>query len=142
MVDFSKKTSLYKPTSNINLKRLAGAAIASTGAALIVDDDDSDTPAKIYTESLPTINLWQFIKMYTIFHIPIVDFIITFIIIYCINALCFKYNIRYMLVAAIPITIILNLFINKKVTFSWTICILLVFSIGLLIYWKANDKGL
>ena len=75
------------------------------------------------------ISLWQFSKMYTIMKIPIIDFLLTYLFIYVINALYFKYDYKVILIVTIPITIILNILLNKNIEITNILMFIIITSI-------------
>lgn len=111
---------LTKPTSNINISLLTEFI------------DNTDTNIKSQNKNVT--NLWQFSKIYTVGNIPIIDFLIVYIFLYLINSIYQKYNYKLVLIATIPFTIILNIFINKNIKISWIILLVLMISIYFLFY--------
>ena len=134
---------MLKPTSKINFKPLVGATIAAAGAAAVIDDDSDhklDTQQidynKLDASLAPAdreLNLWQFSRLYTIGEVPVIDFLIVYIILYLLNFMCSHYNYKFVLLATIPITIILNIFVNNKMKCTGVTMIILVISIYLLL---------
>lgn len=75
------------------------------------------------------INLWKFIRLYTISGIPLIDIIIVYVILYIINSLYCGYNYKFVLILTVPITILFNMLTNKKFKLSIFILIVLIISI-------------
>lgn len=80
------------------------------------------------------INLLQLSRLYTIGQIPIMDFIVLYLILYVLNFLCFQCNYKLILVSTIPLVIIFNLLINKDMKMTWTLFIILIVTISYLFY--------
>lgn len=95
-------------------------------------------PLKTYYEDnekpIPRYSLLDFIRLYKIGGIPIIDFFIVYIILYMINKIHFNYDFKLVLVATIPVTIVFNLVINKKIKITLIIIIILLLSMLYLIY--------
>lgn len=57
------------------------------------------------TASKATINVWQFLQMYKIGGVPIVNFVVAYAIVYLANKLFFSYNYRVLLLVTIAIVL-------------------------------------
>lgn len=75
------------------------------------------------------ISLLDFSRLYKIGKIPVIDFIIIYILLYSINSIYFKYDYKIILIVTIPITIIFNLFTNPQLKLSTIMLIILILSI-------------
>lgn len=135
---------LSKPVSTSKMNSITNAALLSTAAgAVVLSDLDNNTYVKEENNNTNNnekkddieseINLWEFSRLYTIADIPIIDFIIIYIIIYLLNKICMNLNYKFILVLAIPITIIFELFTNKNTNVSNILLIIFVISIILLL---------
>jgi len=131
---------ITKPTSNVNLIPLTSIALAGAGAEVIMNDDNNahKNTKVIFNQGQETISLWQFIRMYTIAGIPIIDFIIFYVIIYIINAIYLHYDYKLVLIITVPITILFNILTNKKLKISWFIVVAMVISIYYLVKIKLD----
>ncbi|XWV25218.1 putative ORFan [Tupanvirus deep ocean] len=127
-------SKIIKPTSNIKLAPLTSAALAGAGANVIIDDDkynllQKNPQATTVSENEQIINLWQFIRLYTVATIPIVDFIIVYTVIYTINSLYLHYNHKFVLISTVPFTILVSILMNKNMKISSFIIIVMIISI-------------
>jgi len=75
------------------------------------------------------ISLLDFSRLYKIGKIPVIDFIIVYILLYSINSIYFRYDYKIVLIITIPITIIFNLFTNPQLKLSTIMLIILILSI-------------
>jgi hypothetical protein len=131
-------SKITKPTA-ISLAALTALVATETGAGVVTFDNKTDINQnnKPYhyisqeTQNVPdkaTMNLFQFSRLYTIGKIPIIDFIIIYIFMYLLNSICGMYNYKLILVAAVPITIIINIITNKNVKINAVLLIILIIS--------------
>lgn len=110
---------MLKPTSNAKLIPLTTIALAGAGAEIINEDNNDQINYKMMIpKNMETINAWQFLKLYTVSGIPIVDFFFIYVILYVINSIYLHYNYKLVLLLTIPITIIYNIITNKKLEIS------------------------
>ena len=143
---------IAKPTG-IKMTPITSAILAGAGASVILDKVNNDNKIAdnaviTRSSSAPTtastgqevINLWQFIRLYTIAGIPIIDFFITYILIYVFNSYYLHYDEKIILISTIPITIIYNLLTNKNVKMSWFLLAVIIISVFLLFMVKPNKK--
>jgi hypothetical protein len=124
---------ISKPISNTNLTPVTSAILAGAGANVILENEKYRThhPHNIImiTENQKTINLWEFIRLYTIGNIPIIDFLIIYIAIYLINSLYLNYDKKIVLISTIPITILYNIITNKNMKVTTFLVLVLIISI-------------
>lgn len=105
---------LSMPTSNINPSTLA--KIIDMNEDTITDTNKKDD--NLHKNTPMVINLWDFTRMYQINHIPIVDFIYVYLILYTSNILWLHYDYKNILIGTIPIVILLNLLFNEHIRIS------------------------
>jgi hypothetical protein len=124
---------ISRPTNDFSSysAAIAGSAALALGDSLAISEKKTFSPAQI--KNAQTINGFQYCRLYTVAGIPIIDFIITYIILYVVNSLWFRLHQGTVLVAAIPLTIILNLLINPKIQFNNFLMILMLISIFLIL---------
>lgn len=79
----------------------------------------------------PSLNLWQFIKLYKVDSIPVVYFIMVYVAIYLINKYFLKYDYKHVLAASVIFTLLFAIIAIPNVHLSAIILILLL----LLIYY-------
>jgi hypothetical protein len=91
-------------------------------------------------EGKSNLNFWQVARLYTIGRIPIIDFIIVYIILYIINSIKLHYNYKFILIAVIPIVILINIFINKNLKPSFILILIVAISLYFLVTTNPNDK--
>lgn len=84
-------------------------------------------------QTTPNINLLEFSRMYEICEIPIINFVIVYIILYFLNCLYFDYDFKIILIATIPITLIFSIVSSPKLKLSLSMIIISVISIILVI---------
>ncbi len=133
---------ITKPTSNVSLLPLTSIALASAGAEVITEDDNNqiNNPKVIIPQNQEIISLWQFLKLYTIGDIPIIDFCIVYVILYVINSLYLHYDYKIILVLTVPITIIYNILTNKRLKISIFMVVAIIVSMYFLFTMKFNHK--
>lgn len=85
-------------------------------------------------------NLFDFSRMYKIGQIPIMDFIVVYILLCILNALYFDYNYKFMLVATIPLTILTNVIFMKNIKLTGLLMTIFVVSILYLFYINRTTK--
>ena len=152
---YSIVNKIAKP-AGIKMTPITAAILTGAGASVILDQVNDDNKIPIGTannaiitraQSAPTtttstnqeaINLWQFIRLYTVAGIPIIDFFITYILIYVFNCFYFHYDAKIIVLLAIPVTIIYNLLTNKNVKISWFLIAIMIISVFLLFVVKPN----
>lgn len=148
MIHHDTTNGIIRKLSNQTNTAAALTTIATLGAgtSLLLSDDKNDTHQNAQTssddqnkthrdtqissisENDKEINLWQYCRFFTIMNIPVIDFIAVYILLYIINTLCPRYNYKLILVATIPITILLNIIINKKVKITGILLVILLIS--------------
>ena len=78
----------------------------------VSDPNKSDPDPEIK----PKLNLWEFSRMYQVYNIPVTDFIIVYLILYCVFHIYSYDNLKLALIMTIPITLIFNMVTNPKLT--------------------------
>ena len=135
MTTASILNKITNPTSTLktnNIAKMAGIFSIPAIASASVDDIDNDNSLDYkeniddVPESNGEINLWQFLRMYRIAEIPIMDWFIIYIFIFCLNSLYLHYDYKWVLLISIPMTILFNVLANKKFQVSGIIIIILV----------------
>lgn len=113
---------------------IAGTAIG-VAAGTAIEENNNKSNNYLTKQSdfqkieIEQINLLEFSRLYKIAGIPIMDFVITYILLYCINALYLKYDCKIILILTFPVTIIFNMLINEKLKMTNLILLVLVLSI-------------
>jgi hypothetical protein len=124
--------NIIKPVSGLNFKALNSSALA-LGLGTVIDNQKDNfikKDLKNQENEDKEISLLDFSRMYRIGQIPVMDFVIVYIILYCLNYVSsvYNYNYKFILIATIPITLVFNLLTNKDLKVSWTIIIILILS--------------
>lgn len=128
-----------------NLKfPMASAIIGASGATVVMEEENNDNDYQIIktngvdiqTNCQEIINLWQFIRMYTISNIPLIDFIVVYVIIYIVNLLYLHYDKKFVLILTFPITILYNILSNNKLKITGFMLIIILISIYYLLTLK------
>lgn len=88
---------ITKPTSRINLSSL-------------IDESSNQYLQENIHEQEKQLSLWQFIRLYTIGKIPVIDFIITYIILHLFNLYYLHFDYKFILIMTILIVILFNIF--------------------------------
>ncbi|CAH6420468.1 Hypothetical protein MVR_LOCUS138 [uncultured virus] len=119
---------------------LAGAsAILASSGVTVIDPDESTTfvtpsaQMQTSTKTQQTISLWDFLHLYTIGGMPIVDFLIVYVVLYVGNRFVLHYNQKIIIIATIALVILFNL-VTSKVELSWLLAIVLVVCAVLLVW--------
>ena len=110
-----------------------------------MDKNNSKSTAKSETnpeiKSPPEkLNLWQFSRMYKVYDIPITDFVIVYVILYCLNHLYPIDGFKLVFIMTIPITIIFNMLTNPEITMKSS-TVFFVIIILLIAYFTAYHTG-
>jgi hypothetical protein len=138
-------------TSLSNNLTAAAAGIAGAGTVVLLDNDNNYHHKKdnylfhqnnhqICPEHLQVISFWEFIHLYTVGEMPIIDFFFIYIILYISNAVYFGRDQRLVLLLTIPITVIYNLITNREMKISWFIIIIMAISIYFLLTINFSKK--
>ena len=137
-------SKIVKPTSTIS-NSTANLLLASAGTGIIIMD--SENPESNYNNNLlvtkektgnliidekKEMSLLEFSRLYKIGQIPIMDFVMIYILLYVLNSICLKYDYKYILIATIPLVILLNLITNKSLKMNWFLLVIVLGSIYLL----------
>jgi len=118
-----------KPNSNINF-----ASVKNYMSDKKEDElNNKNTNSSSGEEPEQKINLLEFSRLYKICEIPIINFVIVYIILYCLNCLHFDYDFKIILVAAVPITLIFSMISNPMLNMSISMMIVLIITIILVI---------
>lgn len=145
-----KILSKISPASNINMNQLSQIVFPAIGASLIMDNHSMNneiTNDKIInekninnTEQEKSLNLWQFLHLYTIGGIPIVDYILVYLALYFINKLFLKCYSKLILIGTIPLVILIHILINKNVNISPGMIIIFIICVTLLLLMKPQNN--
>lgn len=132
MIHAHEVSHISRPTNEISSysAAVAGSAALAAGGALALSPRRSFSPEQL--ENSQTINGFQYCRLYTVAGIPIIDFIVAYILLYVANSLWFRLHQGTVLVAAIPLTIVFNLLTNSKVQMSSFLLILIIISLFLI----------
>lgn len=134
-------------TTGLGLGAVTSAVITSTGAQVAMENDNygnyydhdvyrtqasepqcsENADANIGQDC--TTNLWEFMHLYKIGGISVVDFFVIYVLLYVYNSLYLHADKKIILVSAIPITIIYNILTDKKMKASWFIILILLISV-------------
>ena len=101
----------------------------SNGQYLITDNADGPN----VQEEKKELTFIQFLRMYRIGQIPIMDLIFIYIMIYVANSLYFKCKYQWTLLMSIIFTIIIAIIVDRNFKMSIIIIIILIISIYLLV---------
>ena len=115
---------IAKPNSKIDINQLAN---------LLLDKSIDDNKRATQTE----INIVDFCRFYKVGHIPVIDFLVGYVILYVLNNICPKFDYRLILIGTIPLVIIFNLATNEDIQTNLLLLLILVGSIIYLI--KMNN---
>jgi hypothetical protein len=115
-----KVADMIKPNSTINFTKIQNLVNRSTVTNETYSPSTNKYPEKI--------SLLQFSRLYKIGGIPILDFVITYILLYILNATYLKLDYALILVATIPITIFFEMLTNKELNVTFMIILILVLS--------------
>lgn len=114
-----KTNKLIKPLSPIDFTEVM-SEIDSIPAK---QNGSNDHPAK------KEINLIELARLYRLVNVPVVDFIMVYIVIYTFNEVYFNFDYKTILIATIPITIILNLLMDNKCKITEMVLLVLFISV-------------
>mgnify|MGYP001266214016 CR=1 FL=1 len=158
---------VYNNTGNIinNINRstatAATLATAAIGASVILQEENNsgksyvefasnasnvsnstqESPAsKTSNEDEPELTLWQFCRLYRIGKIPIMDFIVVYIILYALNCIFFHFDYKLILISTVPITLILEILTNQQLKVSAILIIILLVSVYYLLALKHGQN--
>lgn len=127
-------SQMTKPTSKTNLTPITNLMLVGAGigaGTVILDESDKNYTQSIISKSneisnhKSQVNLIEFSRLYTIGQIPIIDFIVIYILLYIVNHIYLKFDYKYILIATIPIVICFNLITNKNLKISWGMLVVL-----------------
>jgi hypothetical protein len=133
---------IIKPTSNVNLIPLTSIALAGAGTEVITNENNDGSIAHTVTipKNQEKLNLWQFLHLYTIGGIPIIDFFIFYVILYIVNALYLHCDYKLILLLTVPIAIVYNILTNKNLKISLFIVLASLISIYFLLTMNFENK--
>ena len=127
-------TQIIKPTTTGNFNNLLKSAAISTISLGTLMDRSNDYVTEISPKSSKTpkkeISLLQFMRLYNVGNIPVIDFIVEYVMLCVLNNLYFKLDYKSILIGTIPFTIIFNLSSNPKCKISSSVIIILLMSLG------------
>lgn len=86
------------------------------------------------------INIFDFVRSYKIGKIPIIDFLITYILLYMLNKMYYHFNAKTIIVSTLVITIIINILLYNNIKFNSGIILIMLISIFYLIYLYYNNN--
>lgn len=135
-----KLNTIVKPVSTINFNALNHLAVANMGLGTAITSYNPNyitqiiNNNKINNNNYNELNLLDFARLYKIGQIPIIDFVIVYIILYVFNKLYSCFDYKFIFVATIPITVIFNLIVNKRIKLSNMMIFILLLSIIYLWY--------
>ena len=109
-------------------------AAENTGTNTTINKKDNKKGNNHLSDTKNELNLLNFSRLYKIGQIPIMDFIIMYIILCIFNAICFNYDYKIMLVATIPLTILIDIIFVKNIKITKLLLIIFFVSISYLIY--------
>ena len=131
----SKITTPTNPPKLNNIPKIASlfsAPILASAAVNTMSDNNDlyfETNENIVVESDKELNFWQFLRLYKIAQIPIMDLIIIYVLIYCVNSIYLNYNYKWVLLMTIPITVLFNILTNKEFKLSAIIMAMLIITL-------------
>lgn len=117
--------NMTKPMSKLRFVNIApiianGLSTATNKSRSFISDDQNKVPEKK--------SFMDFVRMYKIGNIPIMDFIITYILLYIINKLYIDIDNKYIIIGTIPITLVIDLILDDDVTPSVMIVAIIIIS--------------
>lgn len=154
MALLEKVGTIIKPTADLdgftNLNFANKAAISAMGLTTVIAEESLNDPKPINvgnlgkntksTDSQSEMNLLDFSRLYKIGGIPVIDFILVYVLLFIANKLYLDFNYKIILVATIPITIIFELIISQgKIKLSFILILILIISIFYLLFANYHD---
>lgn len=121
-------------------------ALAITGStAYVVTSDDSlpdQNTINIQNNSIVTrMCLWDYLRMYKILGIPIIDLVLVYLLLYVINHYWLHYEYKSIIVLSLALVILVEYILGQK--FPHPIVLIIIFTICIiyLVYsiWKKNS---
>lgn len=112
------------------------ATITTMGIATVVSEDDRvkcNLDPDDFAAPKEEMSLLEYSRTFYIGSIPFMDFIFSYIIIYFINYYFVRASVKKTLIAAIPVTIVANIFMNKKFRIDMSSLIIFIICILLLV---------
>lgn len=110
-----------------------------------IDSSDNQSNTMLYKPDVPKkrreMNVYHFCRLFTIGEIPIIDFIIIYLLLYFLNKIYFQCCYKLVLIAAIFTTILFNITTNKNVRQSGYIIIIIVLGFLYLFKLSLAKKG-
>jgi len=141
---------LSKPTSRLSFRSIGEKVRTERGEIDQIERTDQRSRAVHRSEGFMGLNanpadisdtipktrvtLLEFIRMYTIAKIPIMDFIIIYVIIYSLNCIYFDCDFKIVSVGTIPLTIFLNMIFNDSFVESIGVIAFFILSLTATIY--------
>ena len=127
-----KINNMTKPTSKLRFANIAPVVAPIIASGL---SESTQTRKKFIStdnnkEPVKSKSLLEFIRMYKIGNVPIMDFIIVYILLYVGNKLHFNLENQYIILSTVPITLLIDLLLDDEITPSvimYGIIILTVF---------------
>lgn len=122
-------SKLTKPNSTFDINSLTNFLLTKH-----MDDFEvkrNNTPEKY-------ISFWDYCRFYRIGQIPILDFVVGYIFLYCLNSVCPHFDYKFILIATIPMVITINIMINKKIKITVSQIVIIAMSIFYL--WSIHNN--
>lgn len=132
-----------------NLSKQMSTLMSAAGSNIAIDEKKNKKNKNKYAYNLngkdyyvPNIenrlSLLNFSRLYKIGQIPIMDFIIIYIILCILNAIYFNYDYKFMLILTIPLTILSDIIFIKNIKTTKLLLIIFLVSIIYLIHMDRN----
>ena len=106
--------NMTKPTSKLRFTNIA--PILANGLSTATSDRKIKNDKNSKNKSVSKKTLMEFIRMYKIGNIPIMDFLITYILLYVSNKLYLNLDNKYVIIATIPITLLMDMILDDEIT--------------------------
>ena len=126
-------SQLIKPTTG-NLSNLLNSAAISTISLGTLMSNTNDYVTEISNKPLyvpqKEITLLQFMRLYKVGNIPVIDFLVVYVMLCVLNNLYFNLDYKSILIGTVPFTIVFNILSNPKCKISQSVIIILIASLG------------
>jgi hypothetical protein len=146
--NYHEHVHLSRPTNDTFNSGAAAAAIAGAAGATVIseeaNDEDYTRNENSFTQkqlaNAEPISTIEFARMYTVAGIPFLDFIISYIILWVINAFFPIFDQKTVLLGSVPITIVYNLMTNPNVKMNFFLLVVMMISIYFIVVWQLDNK--
>lgn len=113
---------IYKQPINIKFP-LATSFLTASGVTLIDELNNKqglqkNTVSQSDIDASKKLSLLQYLRLYTIFTLPVFDFLIFYVIMYIINCVYLKFNTIFVILSSIILTIMFNTVFNSQFKMS------------------------